>query len=272
MPSLLSTNYKLEKLSDGRIDFAVKGLAMAPHSLGNNRNVCSQATDACREACVLWFTGRTVMPTVRNAMIARKNRFFENREQFYSDLRKEIDSFCKTCKRKSIRPAIRLNVASDIDHSRFILDYCENSDFGFWPTFYDYTKVFNRALRSVDRVNSWPINYHLTYSFSERSTQQQIESILFEGGNVAIVFDTEYNPRSGKIGEFPEYCYIGNKLVHIVDGDKQDIRCPELDGHCNIIGLRFKGSKAKKQAAIESGFCQQLGRLSDPIAKIRFCR
>ena len=80
---LLSTNAKLEKRNGQQ--FLIAGLSLAPHGIGDYQ-LCPDATAGCKSACVLWFTGRTVMPMTRNAMKRRKNLFFENRDVFFDQL------------------------------------------------------------------------------------------------------------------------------------------------------------------------------------------
>ena len=84
---LLSTNTKLEKIPNAKKRYLVRGLSMAPHTM-SGRNLCPWAA-GCAAVCVLWFAGRTVMQSVRDAMIRRAKLFFEA----YSDpLKRLIDA------------------------------------------------------------------------------------------------------------------------------------------------------------------------------------
>jgi hypothetical protein len=199
-------------------------------------------------------------------MIERKLRFFEDREQFYFDLETEINRFRKQAKKRGITPAVRLNVGSDIDFRRFAHDRLkiESSDDLPSVAYYDYSKVFNRVLSQLfkpfdERGLRCTENYHLTYSYNERSKTDQVSYLLDHGLNVAIVFDTEYNPRAKRIGSLPAEIKIGREFYHVIDGDKSDVRRRETDGAGRVIGLRFKGSKARRAAAIDSGFCVRAG-------------
>jgi hypothetical protein len=189
-------------------------------------------------------------------MAERKRRFFADRSQFEIDLKIEINRFRKQAAKKGAKPAVRLNVGSDIDWRRFTSDFDAAHSGDGLPAvhWYDYTKVFNRAA-SQFRGYRCPENYHLTYSVSERSEIDQVYSLLKAGVNCAIVFDTEYNPRAKRIGRLPVRFWVGARNFFVVDGDKIDVRRREIDGAGRIIGLRFKGSKARKIQAIESGFC-----------------
>ena len=59
-PKLLTSNAKLEK--SGK-NWSIVGLSLAPHKQ-SGRNTCPEAGH-CADMCVLWFAGRTVMPTTR---------------------------------------------------------------------------------------------------------------------------------------------------------------------------------------------------------------
>ena len=119
-------------------------------------------------------------------------------------------------------------------------------------TLYDYTKVKSRLAQV--KSGQWPTNYQLTYSINERSHWRTITSYLEAGFNCSIVFDTEYNPQSHKIGELPTSWTIGGRSWDVVDGDKHDLRLTKLDGRGKLVGLRFKGSRKRMDQAIARGF------------------
>ena len=96
--------------------------------------------------------------------------------------------------------------------------------------FYDYTKWPINLRPEVD-------NYHLTFSRSEKTTLDEIQTNLDAGRNVAVVFDvvpTEWNGWT------------------VINGDDSDERF--LDTKGVIIGLKAKGA-AKKD---KSGFVVRL--------------
>lgn len=237
---LLSTNAKLEKRNGQQ--FLIAGLSLAPHGIGDYQ-VCPEATAGCKSACVLWFTGRTVMPMTRNAMKRRKNLFFENRELFLDQLRHDIAKHIRLANMAQVKTAVRLNVASDLDWSQFVTEFPQVS-------FYDYTKVKSRTLDE-----NWPANYQLTYSLNERSRWQTTRAILERGKNVAAVFSTRYHPQSGRIDALPDSYRLNNREYQVIDGDVHDVRLQELDGSGVIVGLRFKGSLKRRAQAIKNGFC-----------------
>lgn len=237
---LLGTNSKLSKLPNG-MNYLVKGLAIAPHSLGDTKTVCPGSTEACRNNCNLWHAGRTVMPVTRSAMLKRKEFLLASPAEFTAQLVKEIRLHEKRALAIGAIPLIRLNVSSDLDWSAIIRQFPG-------VRFYDYTKVHARA-----RKNTLG-NYDLTYSRSERTTDKQVTEILSSGGNVAVVFAVEYFPAQGRIGDLPK-TYLG---FPVVDGDKHDFRLPEIDGRGVVVGLRLKGGTKEKLDGVASGFAVEV--------------
>ena len=232
---LLSKNYKMEKDSK----YPITGLSLAP-ATHSGRNVCPQSTKSCRDVCVLWFRGRTVMPNVRDAMIRRAQWLFEDQSAFLSQLHKEIGKLKETS-------AIRLNVASDLAWEKI-----DSSLFNYNHKFYDYTKVLKRAEKYAS--GSFHPNYQLTYSWNERSDKRKVNQLLKKGMNVAIVHDTPYDPQRGVIGELPKGIKIGTKWHETVDGDQQDARLKEIDGEGKVVLLRAKMRKDQLDEYVGTGF------------------
>lgn len=240
--NLLGTNTKTEKQNG--IEYLMRGLSLAPaHYSGFD--VCPAKTKACLAACVLWMTGRTVMPTTRRAMIRRTLFMKRNPEGFRDNLRRDIKRLLRKAENENLKPVVRLNVASDARWNWVFREFPK-------LTGYDYTKVIPRM---NDKTR--PDNYHLTYSYSENTPKGFVDQVISTGQNVAVVFDTLYQPQQNLIGELPKSATIEGKRYRVVDGDKIDFRLPEIDGRGVIVGLRFKGSKARKIAAIKSGFCYE---------------
>jgi hypothetical protein len=248
---LLTSNTKLAKVPDCEQRYAVRGLAMAPHNL-SGRNVCPHA-GACREACVLWFAGRTNSSVYRQAALNRTARFFNDRALFLEQLSEELASLVVFAAAHDAVPAVRLNAASDIKWETVAPDI-----FADFPSvkFYDYTK-FPPAKRAA----ALPANYELTYSLNERSTFADVVHARMIGRNVAVVFDTPYKPSIGRFGALPGYVRFtsssGDSLTWpVVDGDAHDVRLAERDGRGVVVGLRGKGGAARVAAAVAGGFVQ----------------
>jgi hypothetical protein len=90
--------------------------------------------------------------------------------------------------------------------------------------FYDYTKIYGKALKYKDSEN-----YHVTLSLAENSNLNDIKEALNQGINVSAVFKNEL---PGTLLGFP-----------VIDGDFSDIEM--LSNKGIILGLKAKG-KAKK--------------------------
>lgn len=232
---LLTTNTKLLK---GKRKYLVRGLAMAPHGISGH-NVCSHSTAGCRSACNLWFAGRTVMPGVRDAMKRRKQMFLDDTVRFLEQLHRELDNLEAHAKRIGHKPLCRLNVASDLDWSSVIKAHPK-------ILFFDYSKVLSRVKSNTIS------NYQITYSVNEKSDPAEVKKLLESGVNVAVVFNTPYNPQHGVFGKLPK-TWLGHKVV---DGDKHDYRLREIDGKGVVVGLRLKGGKKARANAIKSGFAR----------------
>lgn len=238
-------NNKLRKAAKvTKNKYVTAGLSLAP-AKHSGYNVCPSSTHGCREACVLWFSGRAVMPVVRNAMISRTKMFFEDREKFKEQLFHEVELFTKFWKKRGSQPCFRPNVASDLPFEKLFPEL-----FSGIPDciFYDYTKILSRFDHDL------PPNYELTYSVSEQSNTNTIKRILNSGKNVSVVVDTKYHPQSGTVGNIPKTFQFGNEIYETVDGDKTDLRIAANDGHSKVICLRFKGGKVRLQEAIQNKF------------------
>ena len=245
---LLTKNAKLKK---GRASYNVRGLALAPAKM-SGRNVCPES-GFCGSICVLWFAGRTVTRSVRAAMKARTDLFFEDRERFLALLQLAIRHHVSRCRNAGELPVVRLNTASDLPWERIAPQlFTDNPD----VTFYDYTKITSRAL-AYSR-GQLPDNYHVTYSVSERSNDNVVRDILERGSNVAVVVDSAWNPQQGIVGKIPKTFAIGGKRFQTVDGDEHDIRIPELDGSGNVVMLRGKGGIVNVIDGVAAGFIRKV--------------
>jgi hypothetical protein len=245
---LLTSNTKLAKVPDCAQRYAVRGLALAPHNL-SGRNVCPRA-GACREACVLWFAGRTNSNVYRQAALNRTARFFDNRALFLEQLSEELASLVVFAAAHDAVPAVRLNAASDIKWETVAPDI-----FADFPSvkFYDYTKF------PATRRDALPDNYFLTHSVSEKTRFADIVGAWERKRNLAIVFDSTYKPSVGRFGALPGFVRFwgpgGEQIcLSVVDGDKHDVRLPERDGASVVVGLRGKGGAARVDLARRAGF------------------
>jgi hypothetical protein len=195
-------------------------LHLAPADV-SGYNTCPKATAGCKKACLntagrggIFKKGETTN-VIQQARIRKTKDFFENREQFLQDLRKDITLAIKQAEKKGLTPAFRLNGTSDISWEKYgIIEEFPNVQF------YDYTKVRNRKVAHLK-------NYHLTFSKAD-GNDSDVEKVVSQGMNVAAVFT-----------KVPE-TYLGRKVIN---GDETDLRF--LDEKNVIVGLKAKG-KAKK--------------------------
>ena len=161
------------------------------------------------------------MNTVQQARIRKTRLYFERRDEFLTDLVKDIASIERRAVKNNLKPCVRLNVLSDIRWERHgIMEQFPS------VTFYDYTKHKNRK--------RLPENYSLTFSRSEVTTNADVEQAINNGMNVAVVFKDRLP------------LYWNN--IPVIDGTTHDLRF--LDPSPCIVGLVAKGT-AKKD---KSGF------------------
>jgi len=194
-------------------------LYLAPSSQ-SGFNVCSMASEGCKKAC-LYTAGHGAFNNVQQGRINKTRWYIQERESFMTQLRKEISNHIKNCSNKGFIPCIRLNGTSDISFENTgIFDEFPNVQF------YDYTKIYKRALKYVN--GQYPSNYHLTYSLNEDNYKEAFD-ILLRGGNISAVFRNEL-PQT----------YKGYRVIN---ADETDLRF--TDDNNVICGLMAKG-KAKK--------------------------
>lgn len=230
MPMITTNQYKLNKArAEG---WTTAGLNLAPADearLATGRNLptlCPKA-GACASAC-LKFAGMNQMPTHLSTRVARTVQLLDHWSATLDQLTREVSR--AAARAPEGRFAFRPNLLSDLPKLAHELAARLPS-----VQFYDYTKLPKPWLRTKP-------NYHLTFSYSERSSWAEVEACLAHGINVAVVFDRL------KGDDLPA-TYRG---VPVIDGDTHDLRF--LDPTPALVGLRFKGARAKMQAALDAGF------------------
>ena len=212
MKLLTTANYKTVK--GEKLGYLTGILYLAPAKI-SGYEVCPRRSAGCTEAC-LYTAGMGKFSNVQQARIKKTKQFFEDRDNFLMQLRKDITALVRKAKKTNMTPAVRLNGTSDIEWTRFgIMEEFPDVQF------YDYTKVLNRLKQPI------PKNYHITFSKSE-DNEMECRWALNLGFNVAVVFN-----------KLPE-TYFARPVI---SGDETDVRFEDARGV--IVGLTAKG-KAKK--------------------------
>jgi len=190
-----------------------------------------------------------VFGTHKAARIAKSRFLQDDRAGFLAQLTREIQATVRKAKREWLQPAIRLNGSSDIGWERIAPEL-----FAQFPEvhFYDYTKRYERARRSIVERQTydypvdprgWPPNYRLTFSRSGEN-DAECTNVLALGGNVAAVFATT--------DEFPaEFVWPdteGRVTYPVVSGEISDYRYG--DPQNVVIALKARG----KALSDDSGF------------------
>jgi hypothetical protein len=204
-------NKKIEK-SDKQGEYLNFILHLAPSDL-SGFNTCPMASQGCKMACLNTSGNQAFQPMIQNARIKKTLLYFQDRLEFYRQLREDINKAIKQAEKQGKKPVIRLNGTSDLNFLDIIREFPS-------VQFYDYTKVLRRLTQDI------PANYHLTFSRSE-SNEIEAKQALELGFNVSIVF----NYKDGLPSEF-----WGREVV---SGENNDLRF--LDQQNSIVGLISKG-------------------------------
>jgi len=229
MFKLLSTaNPKIQKGTKlGYLSFI---LHLAPSTL-SGRNTCPKATPGCIASCLntagrggMFKRGETTN-TIQKARIRKTRYFYEQRQDFMLDLKKDIEKAIRLAAKMNLIPVFRLNGTSDLSWEKYDMLPGLNV-FECFPQvqFYDYTKVLGRKVKGI-------ANYHLTFSKAENNDSDVAEALL-QGMSVVAVYD-----------KVP---------AGVPSADETDLRF--LDPKGVMLGLKAKG-KAKKDY---SGFVIRL--------------
>jgi hypothetical protein len=212
-------------------------LYLSPYNLNDTgKNVCPFATKECINLC-LNTAGRGKFTTVQLARRRKTNLFFNDPQKFTQDLALDLAKINNKAIKENKTIFVRLNGTSDINFEKLLNRYL-NINFAQFAglKFYDYTKDKNKALEYS--TNEKREKYRITYSRSERDTENDLKTLLNNGVNVAAVFSKN----------LPD-TYLG---YPVINGDLTDLRFNDQLGV--IIGLKAKG-KAKKDMA--NGFVIQ---------------
>lgn len=196
------------------------------------RNVCSHAK-TCMKPC-LSEAGRGKFSSVRVARRNKTNFFFSDKRAFLRQLNNDLE---RTNKRDH-KTAVRMNGTSDLDFVSMLRAMIKVNVFSYENLqFYDYTKNPNRVKRYAGT------NYLLTFSYDGQNWDDAVTSMTEYNTPVSVVFNL-------KKGEALPKTWRG---FDVVDGDVADDIMIGKRGKY-ILGLRFKGTKARLEEGIQLGF------------------
>jgi hypothetical protein len=215
------TNAKTKKMLD---EFGYEGVIhyMAPDTLADGRHtVCPYSTAGCRTSC-LYTAGRGAMRMVQDSRINKTLEFLKDRQAYADKMVGELINLEARALKKGYTPVARLNGTSDIRWEDYI-------NMGALPNiqFYDYTKNWERMQRYIR--DGLPDNYHLTYSYSEKSAFADTYFITAKGHNVAMVFRNKMPDK-----------HMG---IEVISGMEHDFRFRDAKGY--VVGLLARGNAKK---------------------------
>ena len=223
------------------------GLNLSPANEADwSRTMCPWA-GACADMC-LSGAGQNSFDRARNARISRTRWWLDGPETFVQALVNELRSAHKSATRKGLKLAVRLNVLSD----QFILVrrvYEHDPELFRVAHFYDYTKMPPRAWSAVHTPN----HYHRTYSYSERTTPQDLE--LCRKYKIHIATVMAVSPGH----PLPQTHTLHGVTYKVIDGDQHDLRFLDPTTETHIVGLRFKARSNKfdkRVRGVRRGFVQ----------------
>ena len=206
--------------------FSTAIIYLAPSNASGVTNTCTSASRGCRAAC-LFTSGRGRMNPIREARINKTKFLVNEEEKFLRQLWKETSNHIKLSNKKGLIPCERLNGTSDLRWEDYKLEG-QNIFESFQDLqFYDYTKHLDRAVAFAN--GKLPSNYHLTFSRSENTSDEQVAQLLGWGVNVAVVYWKH----------LPETDFGG---FEVINGDENDLRFADPLG--KVVGLKYKPSVA----------------------------
>jgi len=172
------------------------------------------------------------MRPVKASRLWRTALYLGAPDVFWALARIDLNAVSDEARRKGTRAAFRVNGTSDIE-TPGLFEFEAREHLGV--ALYGYTKVADRARRSAeagtDEAYSWD---------GREATRETAREILAAGGRVSVVFS----------GDLPE-TWDG---FPVVDGDVTDAVFTRPRGV--VLGLRLKGTKKAKAAAVRGGFAQ----------------
>lgn len=200
--------------------YRTAGLSLLPARL-SGVNVCPGSSPGCRAACLNTAGHGGVFPAIHRRRLAKTLAWRKHRGWFAARLDLELSRFVRRCREEGYRPAVRLNVLSDLPWEDLVPTVFRHD-----ARYYDYSAVRTRMERFLRQ--EFPANYSLCWSRKE-DNEDACKRFLARGGTVSVVFA---GPKPARFWEHP-----------VVDGDADDLRF--LDPPGVVVGLSAKG-KARR--------------------------
>lgn len=233
---LTTTQHKLDKGRARR--WATCGITLAPGNAAKLGTVCASA-GVCEAVNCLADAGMHRFAQSQGARYRRTLLFKKFPAQFFAQASAELTLWQIQQAAQGFKVACRPNILSDLPTMAHQLARQHPT-----ITFYDYTKHPRPADRRL-------ANYHLTYSYSEKTTPADLDHCLENRVNVAVVFGLK---RSDKL---PKTLVLHGRTFPVLDGDVSDLRFLDPSDRSYIVGLRWKSSvdSARKLArAMRAGY------------------
>jgi hypothetical protein len=243
--TLLDANAKMQKTT-ASTPFSMVGMNLSP-ARESGMNTCTESGE-CEHICIST-TGQNIYSTSKAARVWKTRWFFGDKSSFLAQLHRELGRH-----EKRENPVVRLNTLSDLPW-----EVIDRSLFDRHPDilFLDYTKHLGRCLDYVR--GRMPGNYHLSYSWSERSRgrARDVNDMLRRDGRCVVVAGVRYNPRK-PLAPLPQTWRIGRLEWPVFDADRHDLRLPETGERGCVSMVRAKASQANVEKYTRLGFFQAL--------------
>jgi hypothetical protein len=223
--SIFTVSSKFEKMNKKTQSY---GLYLAPATMINGLDVC-RGWGACKDGCIA-YTGNLSSVNSQNKQYMFTIALYHHTELFLTEIVRSILECAGRHVYLGEDIAIRLNSTSDLPFYMVIDMQALCNDIQNLSHFYDYTKIPNRWKQSSEY-------YHLTYSWSEKSTPKTLNRF----DRVSIV--VTYQDKKKLLKQYPDI---------FVDGDSHDLRSYD-DYKYVLLGVKqiggFNGMREKRKVS-----------------------
>ena len=230
--SIFTVSSKFEKMNKKTQSY---GLYLAPATMVTGLNTC-RGEGECASGCIA-YTGNLSSVNSQNKQYLFTVALYHHTELFLTEIVRAILECAGRHVYLSEDIAIRLNSTSDLPFYQVIDMQALCNDIQNLSHFYDYTKIPTRCRIASEY-------YHLTYSWSEKSTTKMTRRF----DRVSIV--VTYQDKKKLLKLYPDI---------FVDGDAHDLRAFD-DYKYVLLGVKqiggFNGMKDKRK--VSESFIQSI--------------